>query len=152
MPPPRAGAISRRSCALARVMQPLTPGPPIATTDVAGHGRIGGSVAAASLERRVGTAGRDDAGGGVELPAERATVIWLTPNERRSIPWSWPEAPACPGSCGQRVVRAASCFTCNVIPRVCGAARRARRAHPLNACGYARETPARRYPLPAASQ
>jgi hypothetical protein len=65
-------------------MQPLTPAPPIATTDVAGPGRIGGSVAAASFERRLGTAGRDDAGGGVEFPAGRATVI-VADSEREAI-------------------------------------------------------------------
>src|SRR6201747_2675047 len=58
MPPPSAGAISRRNCALASVMQPSRPAPPIATTDVDGPGRIGGSGAAASLERRGGATAR----------------------------------------------------------------------------------------------
>ncbi|OXC76344.1 hypothetical protein BSU04_22065 [Caballeronia sordidicola] len=51
---------------------------------MAGPGRIGGSVAAASFERRVGAAARDDAKGGVELPAGRATVM-VADSEREAI-------------------------------------------------------------------
>src|ERR1700712_285893 len=67
-----------------RVMQPSRPAPPIATTDVDGPGRMGGSVAAASLERRVGAAGRGATGGVLGLDEERATVMSKSPRGERS--------------------------------------------------------------------